>query len=401
VSQRRLKEARARCNEFEKEQAELTSKWQKERREIDSMKRAKERLESSRTDLDQAINNGNSARAAELQYSIIPGLEEQLASLSVPSEESRMLAESVNSDDVAEVLASATGIPVQRLKMGEKQRLLALEDQLRSRVVGQEPAVSALANSVRMSRAGLHSHDRPMGSFLFTGPSGVGKTELAKAVAEHVFDDEKCMTRIDMSEYMDKYTVSRLIGAPPGYVGYEEGGLLTEAVHRKPYQVLLFDEFEKAHSDVSNLMLQVLDEGHLTDSQGRRVDMRNTLIIMTSNMLPKALQQNFRPEFLNRIDEIVEFAPLSEETMSRITTMRINELRSLLAEQELTIEVKSAAADWLAENGFDPEYGARPLQRLINQHVLHPLSRQILEGKHSEGHVNVDIASQGLDIKLL
>jgi len=374
----------------------LMKGWRKEKEQIERSKRAKEELDQARTALEQSQGKNDHGRAAELQYGVIPGLEAQVAKWAKEGEgQTRMLGDAVTPEDIAEVLSAKTGIPLARLVQGEREKLLHLEDHLRERVVGQDSAVAALADAVRMSRAGLHVHERPMGSFLFTGPSGVGKTQLAKAVSEFLFDDEKSLTRIDMSEYMERQNTSRLIGAPPGYVGYDEGGVLTEAVRRKPYQVLLFDEFEKAHRDVSNLMLQVLDEGHLTDSHGRRVDMRNTLIIMTSNMPPEQLQRHFAPEFLNRIDEILEFSPLCSEDMARIADLRFDEVSQLLAEQDITISISDEAKSWLASEGFDPAYGARPLQRLINRRVLHPLSKLILDGSLDQGNVHVDLDETG------
>jgi len=318
----------------------------------------------------------------------------------------------VTSKDIARVVARATGIPVHNLLMGEKERLLSLEKELSARVIGQNEAVAAVSNAVRISRAGLHAHDRPMGSFLFLGPTGVGKTQLCRSLAEFLFDSPNAMVRIDMSEYMEKFSVSRLIGAPPGYVGYEEGGTLTEAVRRRPYSLVLFDEFEKAHREVSNLLLQVLDEGHLTDSQGRKVDFRNTIIIMTSNMGAEALanlpdgapsseareevmdvvRKRFPPEFLNRIDDITFFNRLSRKDMDSIVNIQLKEVSNLLVDRKVALVVTPNGKKWLGDEGYDPSYGARPLKRVLQKHLLNPLARMMLDGSVKDGCVvKVDV----------
>merc|ERR1712166_559201 len=377
--------------------------WNAEKSALEKLKTHQADLDAAKIELAKFKLAGDFAKAGELQYQRIPALEEQLEQLQQVQADggSKLLGDSVTADDVMDVLATVTGIPLARLQQSEKEKLLLLEQQLQLRVIGQDPAVQAVSNAVRVSRAGLHAHTRPLGSFLFTGPTGVGKTELAKAVSELLFDDERAMTRIDMSEYMEKHSISRLVGAPPGYVGYEEGGVLTESVRRKPYQVILFDEFEKAHREVSNLLLQVLDEGHLTDSAGRRVDMRNTLVVMTSNMPVEQLSSNFPPEFINRIDEVVQFEPLQQEHLHTITGIRLKEVDQLLQQQGIKLDVTDSATSWLSNTGYDPQYGARPLARLIKKEILNPTSKLILGGEAMNGStLHVDVAGDELQLHL-
>lgn len=384
---------------------ELTRAWQEEREKLNKVKNLKEQLKKAKLELQKAERNGDLARAGELAYGIIPTLERQ-----IPKDDKgdvTMLGEAVTDNDIALVVSRATGIPVQNLLIGEREKLLEMEKSLASRVKGQKDAVMAVSNAVRISRAGLHAHSRPLGSFLFLGPTGVGKTELCKQLASFLFDSENAMVRIDMSEYMERFSVSRLIGAPPGYVGYEEGGTLTEAVRRRPYQIVLFDEFEKAHRSIHNILLQILDEGRLTDSQGRKVDFRNTIVIMTSNLgadiladLPPgassseardnvmaAVRSNFTPELLNRIDEIVLFNRLSHEDMDAIVNIQLKDVAKLVEDRRIKIELSQEAREWLAERGYDPIYGARPLRRLIQKHILNPLSREMLKGAVLDGDV--------------
>ncbi|HEX8726125.1 MAG TPA: ATP-dependent chaperone ClpB [Gemmatimonadaceae bacterium] len=405
---------------IERELAELKEKssgmkaqWQQEKETLGSVGRIKQEIDQTRVAAEQATRAGDLAKAAELTYGRIPELERQMkdteAKLASRGGRPQFLKEEVTADDIAEVVARWTGIPVTRMLESERERLTKLDEELAERVVGQDEAVEAVANAVRRSRAGLQDPNRPIGSFIFLGPTGVGKTETARALAEFLFDDEHAMVRIDMSEYMEKHAVARLIGAPPGYVGYEEGGQLTEAVRRRPYSVLLFDEVEKAHPDVFNILLQILDDGRLTDSQGRTVDFRNTVIIMTSNIgshyilehtggdwaeteaqVTQALRQHFRPEFLNRVDDIVVFRPLGREQIVRIVDLQLARLEQLLAERKLTLEVSDEARQLIAEEGYDPAFGARPLKRAIQRLVQNPLALEVLEGKFVEGdHVLV------------
>lgn len=393
---------------------ELTRAWQEERDKLHKIKNLKEQLKRAKLDLQRAERNGDLARAGELAYGIIPTLERQLPK--DQGAETTMLGEAVTDNDIALVVSRATGIPVHNLLMGEREKLLHMEQVLASRVKGQNDAVGAVSNAVRISRAGLHSHSRPLGSFLFLGPTGVGKTELCKQLASFLFDSENAMVRIDMSEYMERFSVSRLIGAPPGYVGYEEGGTLTEAVRRRPYQIVLFDEFEKAHRAIHNILLQILDEGRLTDSQGRKVDFRNTIIIMTSNLgaeiladLPPghssseardavmgAVRGAFTPELLNRIDEIVLFNRLSHEDMDSIVNIQLKDVSNLLADRRIQVELTPEAREWLAERGYDPVYGARPLRRIIQKHILNPLSREMLKGDVLDGDL-IRISRKAVD----
>jgi ATP-dependent Clp protease ATP-binding subunit ClpB len=383
----------------------------------------KEGLEEAHREVQRAEREADLERAAELRYGQIPDLERKLAELeSVQQErpEATVLKEEVDAEDVAEVVAKWTGIPVKRMLESDVERLLHIEDRLRQRVVGQDEALLLVANAVRRSRAGLGDPRRPIGSFLFMGPTGVGKTELARALAEFLFDDEKALVRIDMSEYMEKHTVSRLVGAPPGYVGYDEGGQLTEAIRRRPYAVVLFDEIEKAHHDVFNVLLQVLDDGRLTDGKGRTVDFRNTVLIMTSNVaselllgggraddsesrrqmqdqLMDALRKTFRPEFLNRIDEIVTFEGLGPAEIRAIVDIQLEDLRRRLADRKITIRLSDDAKDKLAEQGYDPTFGARPLKRTIQRMVENPLAVAVLGGQFGEGdHIVVDVAGDTL-----
>ncbi|HVQ32005.1 MAG TPA: ATP-dependent chaperone ClpB [Vicinamibacteria bacterium] len=425
------KASRERLAKIEKESADLKERsqgmkahWQQEKAAIQKIRTIKEQIEKARFEADQATHQGDLNRASELRYGTLPGLEKELEQenrqLVELQKHQRFLKEEVDAEDVAEVVAKWTGIPVKRMLESDVERLLHIEDRLRQRVVGQDEALLLVANAVRRSRAGLGDPRRPIGSFLFMGPTGVGKTELARALAEFLFDDEKALVRIDMSEYMEKHTVSRLVGAPPGYVGYDEGGQLTEAIRRRPYAVVLFDEIEKAHHDVFNVLLQVLDDGRLTDGKGRTVDFRNTVLIMTSNVaselllgggraddeesrrqmqdqLMDALRKTFRPEFLNRIDEIVTFEGLGPAEIRAIVDIQLEDLRRRLADRKITIRLSDEAKDKLAEQGYDPTFGARPLKRTIQRMVENPLAVAVLGGQFGEGdHIVVDVAGDTL-----
>ena len=360
----------------------LYSKWQDEKRVVDRIQNARAQMEQLRFEADRAEREGDYGRVAEIRYGKMKNLEEQIRNdeLAAGADESRMLREEVTADDIADVVSRWTHIPVSKMQQSEKDKLLHLEEELHRRVIGQDEAIGAVSDAVRRSRAGLQDPRRPIGSFIFMGPTGVGKTELAKALADYLFNDEGLMTRIDMSEYQEKYSVSRLIGAPPGYVGYEEGGQLTEAVRRKPYSVVLFDEIEKAHPDVFNTLLQVLDDGRLTDNKGRTVNFKNTIVIMTSNLSNEQLHQVMRPEFLNRIDEIITFKPLAENEIRQIVRLQVDGVIRMLADEGITLTVTDHTIDYLTREGFDPAYGARPVKRAIQQHLLNRLSRMILAG---------------------
>jgi ATP-dependent Clp protease ATP-binding subunit ClpB len=402
--------------ELEQRSAELTARWQAEKSKLGEVQTLKEQLDQARHELQVAQRQGDLSRAGEIAYGRIPELERKLAEAETETAQ-EMVQEAVTEADIAQVVSRWTGVPVDKMLEGERDKLLAMEDKLHTRVIGQDEAVRAVSNAVRRARAGLQDPNRPMGSFLFLGPTGVGKTELCKALAAFLFDDDQAMVRIDMSEYMEKHAVARLIGAPPGYVGYEEGGALTEAVRRRPYQVILFDEVEKAHSDVFNVLLQVLDDGRLTDSQGHTVDFRNTLIVLTSNLgsdylaslaegqpassvreqVMAVVRASFRPEFLNRLDEVILFERLSREHMKGIVEIQLKRLEDLLAERKIGLSLTDAAKAWLANAGYDPVYGARPLKRTIQRTLQDPLARLILEGKVGEGDtVKVDAGDGGL-----
>jgi ATP-dependent Clp protease ATP-binding subunit ClpB len=389
----------------------LKARWQAEKEQIGRIRELKERLDALRTETEQTTRSGDLNRAAELQYGEIPRVEQEIAAAEARlvelQAEGKFLKEEVDAEDVAEVVSRWTGVPVTRMLESERQRLTRLEEVLGTRVVGQPAATQAVANAVRRSRAGLQDPNRPIGSFIFLGPTGVGKTETARALAEFLFDDEDAMVRIDMSEYMEKHAVARLIGAPPGYIGYEEGGQLTERVRRRPYSVVLFDEIEKAHADVFNILLQILDEGRLTDSHGRTVDFRNTVVIMTSNIgspmilersgsTPWAevetvvmgeLRRHFRPEFLNRVDDVIVFRPLDTDDLARIVELQLRRLGALLAERKIELRVTDAAKQLIAEEGYDPAFGARPLKRAIQRLVQNPLALRVLEGEFPDGSV--------------
>jgi ATP-dependent Clp protease ATP-binding subunit ClpB len=394
------KESKERREPVERELAEakelrdeLASRWSREKEALDRVSEIKRKIDELRMEADRAERHGELQRVAEIRYGVLPELERELEERA-DLEFEPMVKEEVDEDDVAEVVARWTGIPVSRLLEGEVEKLIHMEERLHKRVVGQEAAVAAVANALRRARSGLQDPNRPIGSFVFLGPTGVGKTELARALAEFMFDDERAMVRLDMSEYQEKHTVSRLVGAPPGYVGFEEGGQLTEAVRRRPYSVVLLDEIEKAHAEVFNTLLQVLDDGRLTDGQGRTVDFRNTVLIMTSNVrTEEAMRETFRPEFLNRIDEIVEFQPLTREQIGEIVELQLERLRARLAERGIRIELTDAAKEHLAEAGWDPTYGARPLKRAIQRMVENPLALRLLEGEFAEGDtVRVDVS---------
>jgi len=376
--------------EAKEERDTLAARWAKEKEALERIMEITRRIDELRMEAERAEREGNLQRVAEIRYGEIPQLERELETRRPP--ESPMVKEEVDEDDVAMVVGRWTGIPVDRLLEGETEKLIHMEERLHQRVVGQDEAVEAVANALRRARTGLQDPNRPIGSFVFLGPTGVGKTELARALAEFMFDDEHAMVRLDMSEYQERHTVARLIGAPPGYIGYDEGGQLTEAVRRRPYCVVLLDEIEKAHAEVFDVLLQVLDDGRLTDGQGRTVDFRNAVLIMTSNIRSAdALRDHFRPEFLNRIDEIVEFKALSREQLGEIVDMQLTRLRQRLAERGLGLELSDEAKQALADAGWDPAYGARPLKRAIQRLLENPLALRLLEGDFGEGDtVRVD-----------
>ncbi len=406
ASKQRLEDLQTNINELEKKYSDLNELWMSEKASLQGTSHIKEELENAKTELETARRAGDLGRMSEIQYGIIPDLEKKLANASKNNEtETKLVRNKVTQDEVAEIVSKWTGIPVAKMLEGEKEKLLNMEKVLHKRLIGQNEAVDAVANAIRRSRSGLSDPNRPVGSFLFLGPTGVGKTELCKSLAEFLFDSAESMVRIDMSEFMEKHSVARLIGAPPGYVGYEEGGYLTEAVRRRPYSVLLLDEIEKAHRDVFNILLQVLDDGRLTDGQGRTVDFRNTVIVMTSNLGSNLIQemgtknsyeeiksavmemvgQEFRPEFVNRIDECVVFHALTKEQIGAISLIQIAHLEKRLNTQDITLDISKEAIDFLAENGFDPVYGARPLKRTIQQKLENPLAEALLQGHFKAG----------------
>jgi len=419
ASRERLKRLEQDLAAQEKQSAEITAQWRAEKDSLSSAQKIKEQLDHARTELEQALRRGDLAKAGELQYGRIPELERK-AQAAQAGQQNRMLNEEVTDNDIAAVVSRWTGVPVDKMLEGEREKLLKMEEGLRRRVIGQDDAIAAVSEAVRRARAGLQDPNRPMGSFLFLGPTGVGKTELTKALAEFLFDSDQAMVRIDMSEYMEKHSVARLIGAPPGYVGYDEGGALTEAVRRRPYQIVLFDEIEKAHPDVFNVLLQVLDDGRLTDGQGRTVDFRNTLIILTSNLgsdilaaqpdgqdtdavrgqVMEVVRGAFRPEFLNRLDEIILFHRLTRAHMTGVVEIQLARLRKMLAERKITLDLDAPAIAWLAEAGYDPVYGARPLKRVIQRELQNPLAKLILEGRVKDADtVRVGVGSKGLTLE--
>lgn len=429
ASKDRLVKLESELADLETQSATLTSAWQAEKDKLGDAQKLKEQLDQARLDLDQAKAKADWNRASELSYGVIPDLERKLQEAEkggvagekkAPDSSKKMVREAVTESDIAGVVSRWTGIPVDKMLSGEREKLLKMEQKLGTRVVGQDDALVAVANAVRRARAGLQDPNRPIGSFLFLGPTGVGKTELTKALAEFLFDDDSAMVRMDMSEYMEKHSVSRLIGAPPGYVGYDEGGALTEAVRRRPYQVILFDEVEKAHPDVFNVLLQVLDDGRLTDGQGRTVDFKNTVIILTSNLgseylaraegeqideatrhqVMEVVRASFRPEFLNRLDEVILFRRLSRENMTGIVDIQLMRLRKLLIDRKIELKLDEAAKVWLGDAGYDPVYGARPLKRVIQRALQNPLASMILEGTVADGEtVTVGAGPKGLTIQ--
>jgi ATP-dependent Clp protease ATP-binding subunit ClpB len=417
ASKDRLKRLEKDLAQLEEQADALTAKWKSEKDKLNSAAELQKKLDKAKNDLADAVRRGDYQKAGELQYGTVPELEKKLKATESATASTVVASEAVTADNVASVVSRWTGIPVDRMLEGERDKLLKMEDKIGQRVVGQADAVHSVSTAVRRARAGLQDPNRPIGSFMFLGPTGVGKTELTKALAEFMFDDEHALIRIDMSEYMEKHSVARLIGAPPGYVGYEEGGALTEAVRRRPYQVVLFDEIEKAHPDVFNVLLQVLDDGRLTDGQGRTVDFRNTLIVMTSNLGAEYLVQqsegedtdkvrdlvmaevraHFRPEFLNRVDEIILFHRLKREHMGRIVDIQMQRLQKLLEDRKIALTLEPKGREWLAEKGYDPAYGARPLKRVIQKSVQDPLAELILSGKIKDGEkVTISAGKQGL-----
>jgi ATP-dependent Clp protease ATP-binding subunit ClpB len=404
---------------LEERSSALTSRWKAEKDKLGRAAEIKTRLDAARNDLAQAQRRGEYQKAGELAYGLIPRLEKELAEVEGKADGAGLMEEAVTADHVAQVVSRWTGVPVDKMLEGEKEKLLRMEEELARRVVGQAEAVAAVSTAVRRARAGLQDANRPIGSFMFLGPTGVGKTELTKALAAFLFDDDTAMVRIDMSEYMEKHSVARLIGAPPGYVGYEEGGALTEAVRRRPYQVVLFDEIEKAHPDVFNVLLQVLDDGRLTDGQGRTVDFRNVLVIMTSNLgseylvsqpegedsdavsgeVMAVVRGHFRPEFLNRVDEIILFHRLKRSEMGAIVDIQMARLAKLLVDRKIVLTLAPEAREWLADKGYEPAYGARPLKRVIQKQVQDPLAELILSGKVKDGDgVPIEVENGALTI---
>jgi ATP-dependent Clp protease ATP-binding subunit ClpB len=413
ASKKRLDMLESQIHQFEKEYADLEEIWKAEMAAHRDVNDIKAEIERAKLELETAKRAGDFARMSEIQYGKLPELEKQLLSADVDEskKESNLVRSKVRAEEIAEIVSKWTGIPISKLMEGEKEKLLHMEDALHQKMIGQDQAVTAVSNAIRRSRAGLSDPKKPIGSFLFLGPTGVGKTELTKSLADFMFDTEDAMVRIDMSEFMEKHSVARLIGAPPGYVGYEEGGYLTEAVRRRPYSVILLDEVEKAHSDVFNILLQVLDDGRLTDGQGRTVDFRNTVIIMTSNLGSSLIQEmagdndynamrdavmelagkHFRPEFINRIDEAVVFHPLGSAQIRRIAELQVARLAERLKEKDMVLELTTAAYDFLARTGYDPVYGARPLKRAIQQYIENPLAQTLLQGKFKpEDTIKVD-----------
>ena len=406
ASKERLEKLDKELAELKQKQASMKLQWQNEKDKIDASRKAKEQLEQARFDQEKFTREGNLEKAAEIKYSVIPELEKKISEAAEAekngdvSQKESLLRQSVTEEDIAKVVSSWTGIPVAKMMTGEKQKYMELENVLHKRVVGQDQAVSVVSDAIRRNRSGLSDPNRPLGSFLFLGPTGVGKTELAKTLADFLFNDEKALTRIDMSEYMEKFSVTRLIGAPPGYVGYDEGGQLTEAVRRRPYSVILFDEIEKAHPDVFNVLLQVLDDGRLTDGQGRLVDFKNTIIIMTSNLEKELLPKTFRPEFLNRIDETVVFNELSKENIMAIVKLQLERVQSRVAERKIKLNFDSSALDLLCEKGYDPTMGARPVKRAIQTYVENKLAKELLSGNIGEGdEVSITAGQDELNIK--
>ena len=427
ATQTRLKEIDKELAELQEKRTQLRSHWEHEKSLIKGIRAQREEIEQLRIQAEQTERQGDLGKVAEIRYGTIPQVENDLKrkqeELDRLQKDHQMLKEVVGPEDIAEVVAKWTGIPVSRMLESEREKLLKMEDRLHERVVGQDEAVTAVSNAIRRSRAGMQDRNRPIGSFIFLGSTGVGKTELARSLAEFLFDDEHAMVRIDMSEYMEKFSVSRLVGAPPGYVGYEEGGQLTEAVRRRPYSVVLLDEIEKAHPDVFNILLQVLDDGRLTDSQGRTVDFKNTIIIMTSNigsqlitqqmqkmtpenkddllarlrqLLLAELRKTIRPEFLNRVDEVVMFEPITESDIRKIVDIQLRRVIEMTEKNGLHLEITNDARDWLAKSGYDPVYGARPLKRVIQKAIVDPLSLKLLGGEISQGDtVRVDHTESG------
>jgi ATP-dependent Clp protease ATP-binding subunit ClpB len=419
ASRDRLEKLEKELSDLQEKSSEMTAQWQSERDKLAGARDLKEQLDRARADLEIAKREGNLARAGELSYGVIPQLEKQLSEAESREENGVMVEEAVRPEQIAAVVERWTGIPTSKMLEGERDKLLRMEQELHRRVIGQDTAVKAVSNAVRRARAGLNDENRPLGSFLFLGPTGVGKTELTKAVAEYLFDNDNAMVRIDMSEFMEKHAVARLIGAPPGYVGYEEGGVLTEAVRRRPYQVVLFDEVEKAHPDVFNVLLQVLDDGVLTDGHGRTVDFKQTLIVLTSNLGAQALSQlpegadaadarrdvmdavraHFRPEFLNRLDETIIFDRLGRKDMGAIVDIQLARLVKRLSARKITLEVDDSARNWLADEGYDPVFGARPLKRVIQSALQNPLAEMLLSGDIKDGStVPVSAGADGLII---
>ena len=376
----KLEELTREIDSLKKEETAMRQQWQEEKSQAERIQTIKDKQQSLKQEAEQREREGDYARVAEIRYSQLPELDRQLKESTASLGASKLLREEVTADDIADVVSRWTGIPVNRMKTSERDKLLNLEDELHHRVIGQDAAIQAVSDAVRRSRAGLQDPKRPIGSFIFLGTTGVGKTELARALAEYLFDDEQMMTRIDMSEYQEKFSVTRLIGAPPGYVGYDEGGQLTEAVRRKPYSVVLFDEIEKAHPDVFNTLLQVLDDGRLTDSKGRTVNFKNTIIIMTSNYTHEQLFRTVRPEFLNRVDEIITFTPLNEEQIKSIVCLQLDIIKKRLADTDITLDIRPDAIDLLSQEGYDPDFGARPVKRAIQRLLLNDLSKTLLSG---------------------